>query len=188
MRIFFIILILVAVLFAAVVVYGVRHKEAAGGTAGGGAPQASGGKLDEDDLEGWEPPKLGPLATLSRKFAPRLKLEPARVQLAANGTEELRVPSSKKKQPRVARITLEAGRLVLVTARHDGGEDDDVTCLCQPGDLPAAIGTFRGCPAKWVVKQLARCDEDAGRAMFSFGPEGGAIVLQAPSPATVATR
>lgn len=186
MRLFFIILVLVAITFGAVVVYGVRHKESPeAGKSGSGAPRASGGKLDEDDLEDWEPPNLGPLATLSGKFGPSIKLDPARVELSENGTADVSVPA-KDEKVRIARITLESGRLVQVTARHNGGEDDDVTCLCGPKGAPVAIGMFQGCPPRWVAQQQREGCED--KASLPFGPEGGTIVLRAPAPVTIATR
>jgi hypothetical protein len=78
------------------------------------------GELDEDALEDWDPPSLGPVVgSLSKKFVPPIDLENPEVSVGGLSTASRTVPPSDVKL-RIARLALVGGQSARITASQPG--------------------------------------------------------------------
>jgi hypothetical protein len=184
MKAVLIVLAIVAAAFVAVLVYGANRDEPATTTASGSAPPMRGGELDEDALEDWDPPSLGPVVgSLSKKFVPPIELENPEVSVGGLSTASRTVPPSDDKL-RIARLALVAGQSARIIASQPG-EKDATLCLCRP-HRAIVESDLSGCSDRWIAKQRARnCEDGADQGSLVFKGRGGALVFASGQPARV---
>ncbi|MBA2920485.1 hypothetical protein GON01_02120 [Sphingomonas sp. MAH-20] len=184
MKLVLIVLAIIAAAFVAVVVYGANRDDTATTSSSGAAPPMRGGDLDEDAVEGWEAPELGPfLGSLTRRFTPPVEVRDPEVSVGGLLPQTRHVDASKDKL-RVARLVLVAGRSARIKASQPG-PDGKPLCLCRP-HMPIVESDFAGCSDRWLATQRKEnCKEGADEGTLVFKQAGGDLVFTGAEPARV---
>jgi hypothetical protein len=184
MKAVLIVLAIVAAAFVAVIVYGANRDDTATTPASGSAPPMRGGELDEDALEDWDPPSLGPVVgSLSKRFVPPIEVQDPEVSVGGLSTASRTVPPSDDKL-RVARLQLVGGQSARITAAQPD-EDDATLCLCRP-HRAIVESDLAGCSDRWVARQRAHdCEDGADQGSLVFKERGGTLVFASGQPARV---
>lgn len=174
MRTFVIILVVMGVAFLGLVAYGGKRDE----------PLPDVESIDADG-------QYDRIAAFALSNAPAIEFDPAQVMIAANAIEQRPVGAVDDEEPRIARVRLVSGGLVMLRAEHED-EDDDEACVCQPGlavTLPPPLpppGPNFSCPSEWLAKQQPVCSESGAQIVLPFYKDGGRLLLRATTPAEVA--
>src|SRR4051812_38126924 len=119
MRTFVIILIVMGVAFLALVAYGGKRDE----------PLPAADSIDADGED-------DRIAAFALSTTPAIKFDQPEVHMTAKALAERPVEGDDD-EPRIARVRLVSGGLVMLRAERNG-KDDDEACVCQPG-LPVVV-------------------------------------------------
>jgi hypothetical protein len=203
MKVVIIILVLIVVGFAVAIGVGV-YRATQPPSAGHGPPTKSNGEIDEDALQDWRPPPMAEImGKLSRPFAPKLLKRAVEVSgqagsgLGGSTPGQLNVAPSKKDM-RIARLRLVAGRAAIATYQCLGGEGrtcPQAVCLC-PGSATFEADDLDACPEAWRNArtpnggdrlECRKNDDDVSIVVY---PQGGVISVDpvAGEAATVSIR
>ena len=169
-----------------------------------GPPTTSGGEIDEDALETWEPPPMAEvMGRLSRPFAPKLLKKTVELTgqpgsgLAGDTPGELSIAPSSKKM-RIARLRLVEGRGAVATyvcePTGKGETCNQVVCLCHENavlegdDVKACKDPWRN--ARAIGDDRFRCHENDDDVSAVIYQRGGVIQVtpMGENAATVSIR
>jgi len=205
MKVVIIILVLVVIGFAVAIGAAVYRATAPPAPPSAhGPPTTSGGEIDEDALETWEPPPMAEvMGRLSRPFAPKLLKKTVELTgqpgsgLAGGTPGELSIDPSGKKM-RIARLRLVEGRGAVATyvcePAREGETCNQVACLCRENTVLEG-GEVEACKASWqnaraIGDDKFRCHENDDDVSAVIYQRGGVIRISpmGENAATVSIR
>ncbi|MET3723697.1 hypothetical protein [Sphingomonas trueperi] len=189
MRILGLLLLLIGASFAIIEGYAMLAPEQApaqepSGSCGSPPPMKD-GTLDQDRAQGWCANPPGPVAFLTRRFAPRTHLLDHPVRASAElGDATVAVPSvpeaqrgDARRSTRQAPFEWRAGAAMLLV------HGDQRLCLCRPGQ-PLDASATTACGAGWIAHRAGsdgalQCGRKDGAGMLLLAPQGGTIRFHA---------